>query len=87
MEKRTYRGNCHCQRVQFECDAPSHLVAWDCNCSICVMKKNTHFVVPVQDFRLITGEDVLTTYSFNTHVAKHRFCNVCGVQVREDARS
>ena len=26
------------------------------------------------------GGDVLTTYTFNTHQAKHTFCSKCGVQ-------
>ncbi len=25
------------------------------------------------------GKDALTTYEFNTRVAKHRFCKVCGI--------
>ncbi|PIO61116.1 hypothetical protein TELCIR_17369, partial [Teladorsagia circumcincta] len=26
------------------------------------------------------GEEYLTTYTFNTHRAKHKFCSICGVQ-------
>ena len=44
------------------------------------MKRNDHFIVPAADFELLSGEDVLTTYTFNTGRAKHRFCRVCGVQ-------
>ena len=39
-----------------------------------------HPIVPAERFRLLKGEDVLTTYSFNTGTAKHRFCSVCGIK-------
>jgi len=39
-----------------------------------------HLVVPADRFNLLTGAEVLTTYSFNTHTAKHLFCSVCGVK-------
>jgi len=39
-----------------------------------------HLVVPAARFKLLTGADVLTTYSFNTHTARHLFCSVCGVK-------
>jgi hypothetical protein len=29
---------------------------------------------------LISGRDALTTYMFNTRVAKHHFCATCGVK-------
>jgi hypothetical protein len=77
----THSGGCHCGAVRFEVDAPADLVVWDCNCSICSMKRNTHFVVPASQFRLDpSSEASLTTYTFNTHTARHRFCKVCGVQ-------
>ena len=43
-----YAGSCHCQSVQFTLEWPQGepLVAWQCNCSICFMKRNTHIVVP-----------------------------------------
>lgn len=41
----------------FEFDAPPDLVAWDCSCSICSMKRNTHAMVPQQRFRLTPGSE------------------------------
>jgi len=29
--------------------------------------------------RLHTGEDALSTYTFNTHTAQHYFCKTCGI--------
>ncbi|CAK4117377.1 unnamed protein product [Aphanomyces euteiches] len=78
--KVVHRGACHCKRVRFEFDAETELVAIDCNCSICLMKRNVHTIIPSSCFRLLEGDDVLTTYTFNTHKAQHKFCSVCGVQ-------
>ena len=86
-KKKIYEGSCHCGAVTFQVKAPSHLVAWNCNCSVCFMKKNWHFVVPASDLTLLKGEDELTTYQFNTKVAKHKFCRVCGVQAYYHPRS
>jgi len=82
-----HAGGCHCKAVRFRVRAPRHLVAWDCNCSICAMKKNTHFIVPASDFFLDAGEDCLSEYRFGTGVARHRFCRVCGVQAFYHPRS
>jgi len=75
-----YRGHCHCRAVAFEVDAPQPFVAQDCNCSICTMTGYIHLIVPRSRFRLLTGEDNLTTYRFNTGVAQHKFCRTCGVK-------
>jgi hypothetical protein len=76
----THRGGCHCGRVAFEVDAPARIDAIECNCSICRMTGFLHLIVPASRFRLLRGADDLTEYSFNTGVAKHRFCRVCGVK-------
>ena len=76
----THRGGCHCRRVRFEVDAPAHLRVQDCNCSLCRMSGFLHLIVPVSRFRLESGAGDITEYSFNTGVAKHRFCRVCGVK-------
>ena len=44
------------------------------------MKRNDHFIVPRAAFELLAGEDALTTYTFGTGRAQHKFCRVCGVQ-------
>ncbi|MDH5620059.1 MAG: GFA family protein [Gammaproteobacteria bacterium] len=76
----THTGGCHCGRVRFEVDAPAVIDATECNCSICRKSGFLHLIVPAADFRLLQGDDVLTTYTFNTGAAKHHFCNVCGVK-------
>ncbi|MGH8041993.1 MAG: GFA family protein [Rudaea sp.] len=75
-----YRGGCHCGHVRFEVDAPARIDALECNCSICRMTAFLHLIVPAECFRLTDGVEFLTEYTFNTGVAKHRFCRVCGVK-------
>jgi len=74
-----HRGRCHCGGVRFTVQSSAHVTAWDCNCSICAMRRNTHFVVPLAAFDLLTEDTSLATYTFGTHVAQHRFCRVCGI--------
>ena len=76
----THRGGCHCRRVRFEVDAPADLRVQDCNCSLCRMSGFLHLIVPAARFRLVSGAEELTEYTFNTGVARHRFCRVCGVK-------
>lgn len=75
-----YKGRCHCGAVSFEVEAPQHLIVQDCNCSMCTKAGFLHLIVPKARFRLVTGADAITTYTFNTGVAKHTFCRVCGVK-------
>jgi catechol 2,3-dioxygenase-like lactoylglutathione lyase family enzyme len=72
------RGGCHCGRVRFEVRGEIRR-AETCNCSICAMKAYVHWIVPREDFRLLTPEHELAEYRFNTGVARHRFCRHCGV--------
>jgi hypothetical protein len=51
----------------------------ECNCSICTRKGYLHWIVPRERFRLLAGEDALTTYRFGTMTAQHQFCRHCGV--------
>ncbi|MCO5585949.1 hypothetical protein L7F22_039884 [Adiantum nelumboides] len=75
-----HEGGCHCRKVRWQVLAMTEVVAWDCNCSNCSMRGNTHFIVPAGDFTLQEGsEDWLTTYTFGSHKAKHRFCKMCGI--------
>ena len=76
----THRGGCHCRRVRFEVEAPARIEALDCNCSICRMTGILHLIVPAARFRLLSGAEALTEYTFNTGAAKHRFCRHCGIK-------
>jgi hypothetical protein len=73
-------GGCHCGAVRFEARLPAKVVAQACNCSICAMTGFVHVIVPEQRFRLVQGQGDLTTYTFNTGVARHLFCARCGVK-------
>lgn len=54
---------------------------------MCQKKGFLHAIVPRSAFTLISGESDLTTYTFNTGVAKHTFCKHCGVQAFYTPRS
>jgi hypothetical protein len=73
-------GGCHCGAVRFEAALPDAVEAQSCNCSICAMTGFIHVIVPESRFRLLSGEDQLTTYVFNTGVARHLFCRTCGIK-------
>ena len=75
-----YRGGCHCGAVRFEVEAPERILVQDCNCSLCAMTGFLHLIVPKSKFRLVKGEESITTYTFNTGIAKHMFCRTCGIK-------
>lgn len=75
-----YQGGCHCGAIRFEVEAPGDLEIEDCNCSICRMTGFLHLIVPRSKFRLLAGEGSITIYRFNTGVARHMFCRICGVK-------
>lgn len=77
---KSYAGGCHCGAVRFEVDAPESLIARACNCSICHRVGYLHLTVPRSAFRLLQGEDAITSYTFNTGTAKHLFCSLCGIK-------
>ena len=73
-------GGCHCCAVRYEVLAPEAIEAKECNCSICRKAGYLHLIVPKERFHLLKGADKLTTYTFNTGIAKHQFCSVCGIK-------
>lgn len=75
----THDGGCHCGAVRFSVRVETP-VALECNCSVCRQKGFLHVIVERDAFTLHRGADALTTYRFNTGVAKHTFCATCGVQ-------
>jgi hypothetical protein len=47
---------------------------------MCSKAGYVHLLVPKSRFQLLSGQESLTTYQFNTGTAKHLFCSVCGVK-------
>jgi hypothetical protein len=76
----THYGGCHCKRVKFMIEAPATIRAVDCSTSMGGKKGRFPYVyVTMDDFKLISGKEFLSVYTFGTHTAKHMFCSVCGV--------
>ncbi len=50
-----------------------------CHCSICDKKSYLHWIVPVARVRFVGEALKVSTYRFNTRVARHQFCSTCGV--------
>ena len=75
---KTYKGSCHCGQVQFEIQTDLTTLI-ECNCSICRKKGALLHRVDAENFRLLSGEDALVLYQFNTKTAKHYFCKHCGI--------
>lgn len=73
-----YEGGCHCGAIRFRLRVATRK-AIDCNCSICRKKGFLHLIVPAEEFTLLSGEESLSTYTFNTGIARHYFCRVCGI--------
>jgi len=75
-----YKGGCHCGAVKFEVEAAEEPEVSECNCSICSKSGYLHLIVAKNKFHLLTGEDNLANYTFDTHEAKHLFCKTCGIK-------
>jgi len=75
-----YTGKCHCGSVVFEVEAPERIECAECNCSICGKSGYLHLIVAKSRFTLLQGKRQLSTYTFNSGVARHLFCKTCGIK-------
>ena len=83
-----HRASCHCGSVVLEIDLPDGIVdPRRCNCSICRRKGAIAASVPLAGLRVVKGLEHLTLYQFNTRVAKHYFCSICGIYTHHQRRS
>jgi hypothetical protein len=78
-EPQTYSGGCHCGEVRYRATASLDRVI-ACNCSICTKHGLLLTFVGEKDFELVSGQDSLTSYRFNTKRIDHLFCAACGVE-------
>lgn len=82
-------GACHCGAVRFAVtfDDDGFASARRCNCSMCRMRGAVAVAARLENFRILAGEEHLTCYRFNTRVARHYFCSVCGIYTHHQRRS
>ncbi|HTA66071.1 MAG TPA: GFA family protein [Xanthomonadaceae bacterium] len=73
-----FHGSCHCGRIAFDVEGTIGQVV-DCNCSLCRRRGGLLWFVPRGALRLVSPENSLWTYTFNSHVLQHHFCANCGI--------
>lgn len=73
-----YHGSCHCGAVTFRIDAEI-VELTTCDCSLCVRKNAVMTKVHERELTILSGDDVLSLYEWNTQRAKHYFCSRCGI--------
>lgn len=73
-----HQGSCHCGRIAFEVEGDI-TEATDCNCSLCRRRGGLLWFRPREALALKTPEADLSTYTFNQHHIRHRFCAICGI--------
>ena len=88
MTHSIHAGSCHCGAVKFEVRTALE-PATRCNCSLCRRKGALMSPTFAADaLHIVQGREQLSMYQFNTRVARHYFCKVCGIypfhQTRKD---
>ncbi len=82
-----YFGSCHCKKVKFKFYSKDAVEVLICNCSICLPIDYHHLIVPHSKFKLISGNDYIISYLWQTKKAKHMFCKICGTKSFYQPRS
>ena len=81
-----YNLKCHCGIVELEIQTDLKNIK-QCNCSICIRKNAKMCMVPKEAINIIKGKENLTSYKFNTMIAEHFFCKICGIYTHHNRRS
>ena len=76
-----YEGSCHCGSVKFKFTGEEIIKGLRCNCSICNRKGAlmSPYTISAKDIEICVSNDALKTYEFGSGVAKHQFCQHCGI--------
>lgn len=83
-----HEASCHCGAVKIELDLPNGLVdVRRCDCSLCRRRGAIVASVPLAAITIVSGEEALRLYQFNTKTAKHYFCGICGIYTHHQRRS
>ena len=83
-----HKSTCHCGAVELEINLPDGIVdALRCNCSICRRKGAIVGSIPLSGLKIVSGENKLMLYQFDTKEAEHYFCSQCGIYTHHRRRS
>jgi hypothetical protein len=78
--KDTYVGTCHCGAVRYEVAIDLQETAGSrCNCTICKKLGVTGGLMKPAAFKLLAGEDSLTSYVWGGKISARYFCKLCGI--------
>ena len=80
------KGKCHCGSVKFEIDTKIRGLR-RCNCSMCSRKGFVMGTALIDQLTITSGEKKLTSYKWNTKIAEHFFCKICGINTHHKRRS
>ena len=86
MTKNQIKGQCHCGKVKFSINCELKELR-RCNCSHCRRKGYVMTTVNKDEFNLESGKDYLSIYQWNTKIAKHFFCKICGINTHNKRRT
>ena len=80
------KGKCHCGSVKFTINTKIRDLR-RCNCSMCSRKGFVMGTALIDQLTITTGEKKLTSYKWNTKIAEHFFCKICGINTHHKRRS
>ena len=74
-----YTGGCHCGQVRFEVELDLSGGGGMCNCTVCTKIAQVGTILKPSAFRLLQGEEALSTYEWGGMISRRKFCKHCGV--------
>ena len=81
-----YLFSCHCGSVKLNVETDLSIIK-QCNCSMCKRKNAKMDILPKENIKSIQGEENLSLYQFDTNIAKHYFCKICGIYTHHFRKS
>jgi hypothetical protein len=83
-----HRLSCHCGAVVLELDLSDGIVdPRRCDCSMCRRRGAIVASIGFDGMTIVQGQEVLRSYQFNTKIATHYFCGICGIYTHHQRRS
>ena len=81
-----YEGSCHCGAIRFSYDGDEITKGLRCTCSICSRKgaMMSPEAIPMENLAVEADQADISLYQFGDKIAKHYFCNKCGIYTHNE---